>query len=107
MTEITEDAAEGGTTNCDLTVTLVAPGILSLSEMMNVGAPASRFAGGITDVKFSVTGTGRDIEVERVKSTAGPNFPGPNVVIKEKMAKLLFATTLLWIENTIEFKPTP
>ena len=39
--KIVEDEAAGGTLNCDFTVTLVAPGILSLSEMMNVGAATS------------------------------------------------------------------
>ncbi len=72
--------------------------------MMNVGAPKSRFAGGITDSKFSETFTGRDIEVERIKGTIGPNFPGPNVALKtmeKALTKPLFRT-----ENTIEFKPT-
>jgi hypothetical protein len=44
LIQITEDEAAGGTLNCDFTVTLVAPGILSLSEMMNVGAATSPFA---------------------------------------------------------------
>ena len=44
LIEIVEDEAAGGTLNCDFTVTLVAPGILSLSEMMNVGAAISPFA---------------------------------------------------------------
>ena len=42
--KITEDEAAGGTLNCDFTVTLVAPGILSLSEMVNVGAATSPFS---------------------------------------------------------------
>ena len=71
---------------------------------MNVGAAASRFASGIANAKFSGTVTGGDIEVERVKDTSGPNFPGPSVVLKT-MVKLLTAALLFWTQNTVEFKP--
>ena len=104
LIKIMDDWAAGGMMIRNFTVALVAPGIMSLLEMMNVGAPKSWFAGGITDAKFSVTVTGGDIEVERVKFTSGPNFPGPNVALKT-MAKLL-TTAVVWTENTIEFKPT-
>ena len=104
MIKMVEDWAAGGTLNCDFTVTLVAPGILSVSEMMNVGAAASRLVGGIANAKFSGTVTGGDIEVERVKDTSGPNFPGPSVVLKT-MVKLLTAALLFWTQNTVEFNP--
>ena len=55
---------------------------------------------------MNATVAGGDIEVERVKFTAGPKLPAPNVVFKA-MGKLSIPTLLLWTENTIEFKPNP
>ena len=55
---------------------------------------------------MNATVAGGDIEVERVKFTAGPNLPAPNVVFKA-MVKLSIPTLLFWTENTIEFKPNP
>ena len=84
LIKIVEDEAAGGTLNCDFTVKLVAPGILSLSEMMNVGAATSPSAAYdvYADAQLNATVAGGDIEVERVKDTAGPNLPAPNVVFK-------------------------
>jgi len=55
---------------------------------------------------LNATVAGRDIEVERVKDTAGPNLPAPNVVFKA-MVKLEIPELMLWTENTIEFEPNP
>ena len=55
---------------------------------------------------MNATVAGRDIEVERVKDTAGPNLPAPNVVLKA-MVKLEIPELMLWTENTIEFEPNP
>ncbi len=108
LIKIVEDEAAGGTWNCDFTVTLVAPGILSLSEMINVGAATSPFSAfnAYADAQSNATGADGDIEVERVKDTAGPNLPAPNVVLKA-MIKLWISTLLFWTENTIEFNPNP
>jgi len=108
LIKIVEDEAAGGTLNCDFTVTLVASGILSLSEMMNVGAATSPSAAYdvYADAQLNATVAGRDIEVERVKDTAGPNLPAPNVVFKA-MVKLEIPELMLWTENTIEFEPNP
>ena len=89
LINILEDEAAFGTMNCNFTVTLVAPGILSLSEMMNVGAATSPFSAytANADAQSNATVVGGDIEVERVNDTAGPNLPAPNVVLKS-MIKL-------------------
>ena len=76
---------------------------------MNVGAATSPSAAYdvYADAQLNATAAGGDIEVERVKDTAGPNLPAPNVVFKA-MVKLEIPELMFWTtENTIEFEPNP
>jgi hypothetical protein len=77
--------------------------------MMNVGAATSPFAAlynPFADAQLNATVVGGDIEVERVKFTAGPNLPVPNAAFKA-MIKLEIPELLFWTENTIEFESNP
>jgi len=77
--------------------------------MMNVGAATSPFAAlynPFADAQLNATVAGGDIEVERVKFTAGPNLPAPNAAFKA-MIKLEIPELMFWTENTIEFESNP